>query len=291
MRASLRVSVRLPRLVRAGLIPAGLILALACGAPRAAQAAPIDDAYIAVLKRDYTAAMGLLLPLADQGDAVAQYTVGVIMDGGFGNAEQQSNDAPKWFRRAADQGHPEAQTLLAKHYVEGRGVPQDFGEARKLYLAAARKEIREARFGLAQLYSQGLGGPRDAGSAAALSHRAAEQGHRDAQHFLAGLYAAGDGVTQSHEESVRWFMRAAEQGHPDAQLSVAAAYRDGQGVAENLVLSYVWLSLASRNPELGAADAAEHTQMSSELERIAAHFPAEVRAEADRIIAKWKVRR
>jgi len=269
---------------------AGLIVALTFLSPLAATAAPIDDAYIAVLNRDYHKAMDLLLPLADQGSAVAQYTVGVIMDGGFGNAERRSEDAPKWFRLAADQGHPEAQTMLAKHYVEGRGVPQDFAEARKLYMAATRQEIREANFGLAQLYSNGLGGPKDAGSAAALSQRAAEQGHRGAQHFLANLYSTGDGVGQDHAQAVRWFMRAAEQGHPDAQLAVAAAYRDGQGIGENLVLSYVWLAVASKNPEIGDQDDSSRAQMNAELQRIAARFPAEVRMEADRIVAKWKAR-
>lgn len=269
----------------------GLVVALALMAPPVAAAPPIDDAYFAVVKKDYKKAMDLLLPLADQGVVAAQYTVAVIMDGGFGNKDQLSEDAPKWYRRAADQGHPEAQTKLAQRYVEGRGVPQDFGEARKLYLAATRHENREAHFGLAELYSRGLGGPKDAPGAAALCLRAAEQGHIGAQVLLGNLYTAGDGLARDDKEAVRWYARAAEYGHPDGQVALGVAYRDGRGVEENLVLAYVWFAIAARNPEVGGSEVLTQVGTTADLERIAARFPPEVRAEADRIIGNWKAKR
>ena len=35
----------------------------------------------------------------------------------------------KWFRRAAEQGHVDAQATLGAYYWAGRGVPQDLSKA------------------------------------------------------------------------------------------------------------------------------------------------------------------
>ncbi len=40
-------------------------------------------------------------------------------------------EASKWFRKAAEQGHPKAQAL-GFMYDSGHGVPQDYAEAAKL---------------------------------------------------------------------------------------------------------------------------------------------------------------
>ena len=46
-------------------------------------------------------------------------------------------EAVKWFSRAAEQGHVNAQFNLGVAYAEGRGVPQDEVEAVKWFLSAA----------------------------------------------------------------------------------------------------------------------------------------------------------
>eukprot|EP00613_Pedinella_sp_CCMP2098_P069310 CAMPEP_0171902596 /NCGR_PEP_ID=MMETSP0993-20121228/1922_1 /TAXON_ID=483369 /ORGANISM="non described non described, Strain CCMP2098" /LENGTH=71 /DNA_ID=CAMNT_0012532207 /DNA_START=1 /DNA_END=212 /DNA_ORIENTATION=- len=50
---------------------------------------------------------------------------------------QDFNDAVKWFRQAADQGHAYAQCSLGLMYEEGKGVTQDFNEAVKWFRQAA----------------------------------------------------------------------------------------------------------------------------------------------------------
>jgi TPR repeat protein len=44
-----------------------------------------------------------------------------------------------WLRRAALQGHTEAEYQLGVMYLEGRGVAQDFDEALGWFVRAARK--------------------------------------------------------------------------------------------------------------------------------------------------------
>jgi uncharacterized protein len=53
---------------------AAIILALSVAAPAAA--GPLDDAEAAIKRRDYATAVRLIRPLAEQGDASAQYNLG-----------------------------------------------------------------------------------------------------------------------------------------------------------------------------------------------------------------------
>ena len=46
-------------------------------------------------------------------------------------------EAVKWFRKAAEQGNPQAQYTLGMMYQKGRGVAQNQSEAQKWYQKAA----------------------------------------------------------------------------------------------------------------------------------------------------------
>ncbi len=74
---------------------------------------------------------------ADQGDAAAQFDLGIKFSLGDG-VPQDWSQAAWWFRKAADQGLAVAQGNLGGLYDRGRGVPQDNIEAHKwLSIAAA----------------------------------------------------------------------------------------------------------------------------------------------------------
>ena len=75
---------------------------------------------------------------ADQGNAGAQYALGVMYDLGRGIARDYSQ-AVLWYRRAAEQGSGSAQLNLGLSYRDGQGVAQDDVEALVwLNLALAR---------------------------------------------------------------------------------------------------------------------------------------------------------
>ena len=63
-------------------------------------------------------------PLAEQGDADAQFNLGIKYDKGEG-VIQDNKTAVKWFRRAAEQGDADAQRNLGVMYAKGQGVIQD----------------------------------------------------------------------------------------------------------------------------------------------------------------------
>src|SRR3990172_7650549 len=110
-------------LIKAGL--AALVLSLSLAAPVAA--GPFEDAAAAYELGDYATALRLMRPLAEQGDALAQYNLGVMYENGQG-VPQDYAEAVKWYRKAADQGVALAQSNLGFAYANGQGVPQDGAE-------------------------------------------------------------------------------------------------------------------------------------------------------------------
>ena len=69
-----------------------------------------------------------LIAHAKAGDMVAQYTLGYDYFLGHG-VPVDYVQAAIWWRKAADQGYPEAQNNLGVLYNSGKGVPQSYAEA------------------------------------------------------------------------------------------------------------------------------------------------------------------
>ncbi|MBX3307876.1 MAG: sel1 repeat family protein [Nitrospira sp.] len=61
----------------------------------------------------------------------------------------------------ANQGNAEAQNGLGELYAKGKGMPQDYTQARTWYEKAATQGHPHAQNNLAELYFAGLGGPQD----------------------------------------------------------------------------------------------------------------------------------
>jgi TPR repeat protein len=70
----------------------------------------------------------------------------------------------------------------------------------------------------------------------------AKAGDADAQYELGTMYERG---VSDEVEAAKWYSKAAEQGHVDAQCNLGIAYVLGEGVERNLVLSYMWLEIAT----------------------------------------------
>ena len=77
------------------------------------------DAY---KRGDYDTAMTEWRPLAEQGDAEAQWFLGSMYYQGKG-VPQDDQEAVRWYWQAADQGDAYAQNTLGYMYEHGRGVP------------------------------------------------------------------------------------------------------------------------------------------------------------------------
>lgn len=86
--------------------------------------------------RDYAGALRAWRPLAEAGEARAQYHLGMLYEEGRGVGRDYTT-AARWFRAAAGQGHAQAQNALAILIVQGRGVARDPVEAYRWFTLAA----------------------------------------------------------------------------------------------------------------------------------------------------------
>ena len=91
---------------------------------------------------------------AEQGDVVAQCSLGYMYVNGDGGVAKNDRDAAKWFIKAAEQGDVGAQYHCANMYAEGLGIPQNFVLAyswANIAAAADREAARDLRDNLAKL--------------------------------------------------------------------------------------------------------------------------------------------
>ena len=166
------------------------------------------DAAIALYEEGkHAEAYESLMPLAEQGDADAQYLIGLMYAEGQG-VPQDYEAAIRWYRLATDQGHAKAQFNLGLMYDNGRGVPQDYAQAREWYL------------------------------------KAAEQGMADGQVKLGIMYQDGPGVLQDYVQAHMWYNLAAAQNQKDATKLRAALAKDmpPEQIAEAQRLTREWLA-------------------------------------------------
>jgi uncharacterized protein len=108
-----------------------------------AAAGPFEDGRAASNRGDYAAAIALVRPLAEGGDAKAQALLGFAYFKVHG-VPQDDAEAAFWYRKAADQGYAWAQQNLGFEYGNGQGLPQDYILAHMWSnLAAADAETRD----------------------------------------------------------------------------------------------------------------------------------------------------
>jgi hypothetical protein len=165
-------------------------LAVAAALCAPAAAGPLEDANDAYHEKAYAKAAELWRPLAEKGDAAAQFSLGTLYAEGKG-VEQNDATAFLWFQRAANQGDATAQYNMGASYAEGAGIGKSYVDAAKWF------------------------------------RRAADQGMAFAQLNLGLLYAAGNGVPQDNVEAFKW-LELAFAGLPagGARMDVARAMTD-----------------------------------------------------------------
>src|SRR5579872_2523611 len=173
---------------------------------------------------DYALAAKEFLVDATQGNALAQYNLGILYHDGRG-VPKDFNEGARWFRLAAEQGTApgasDGQFLLAWSYQEGEGVPKDNKEAARWYRLAADHGQPFAQNNLGLVYVNGQGVERDAAEAAELLRKAANRNYPPSLFSMGELYERGFGVPQDYVQAHMWFNLAASRGDANG-----AKYRD-----------------------------------------------------------------
>jgi len=237
-----------------------------------------------------TGVSGTSAPLrkaAEQGDADAQYTLGVLYYQEWKGQGAPRNDtqaafwcrtigawrawinsadpynqhytqAVFWFRKAAEQGDADAQDALGNLYYDGHGP---------LSMQLFMHVFVHGRYAQAALWYR----------------KAAEQGDADAEYSLGMMYEDGWGVPQDDTQAAAWLRKAAEQGDADAQWPLGGLYLDGKGVPRSYAEAYFWYDLAAA----GEQDASDSRQVAKYRDEAASHLtPADLSREQERA-RKW----
>lgn len=153
--------------------------------------------------RDKTRAEKLLRPLAEAGSPVAQFYMAEIYR--FGKPLY----AAEWYRKAAEQGHAQAQLRVGDYYSDGEaGLPKDKVQSAYWY------------------------------------RKAADQGNQKAENLIGEAYDQGRGVPQDHRQANSWFRKAALQGDANAFCNLSGSYEKGEGVEQDMVLAYAYMKIA-----------------------------------------------
>jgi len=126
---------------------------------------------------------------AEQGNANAQYGLGLAYKDGVGSLAQNDRKAMEWFRKAAAQGHAVAQGMIGDAYLLG--------------VAGVAKNEKRAM----EWFGKAVPGLRTM----------AEQGDDNAQLYLWYLLYNGFGVAKDEAQAIKWLKKSAAQGNKRAQ--------------------------------------------------------------------------
>lgn len=136
------------------------VFAIAAACEALAVAGPLEEGIDAYRAKDYAKAVEMWRPLADKGNADAQFHLATLYAEGNG-VEQNDATAFAWFQRAANQGHAGAQYDVGASYFAGLGVGKDAEQAGKWFQRAANQGMVYAQLNLGLLYASGTGVAQD----------------------------------------------------------------------------------------------------------------------------------
>lgn len=130
----------------------------------------------------------------------------------------REEEAVKWFRKAAELGHAEAQWYLGYRLMDGIGTPVDEAEGLSWF------------------------------------HRAAAGGKIEAHNHIGYSYYYGKGVEQDHAQAAYWYRKGADLGDPCAMNNLSLLYEAGCGVEQNLEQALFWCRKAAAKGDKPAAE-------------------------------------
>ena len=173
----------------------------------AANAGQYEDGVTAYERKDYVTAAKLYRISADQGDALAQVSLGVMYDNGQGVTKDYKK-AVKWYRLSAYHGNAVGQLNVGFMYANGHGVTQDFKEAVKWYRLSSYQGNSIAQLNLAYMYADGQGVTEDLVRAHMWYNISAASGVISAK---AALYDIAKKMSQTQIEKARKLARVCEE--------------------------------------------------------------------------------
>jgi len=192
---------------------------------------------------------------AENGDAVAQYQLGMLLRG-TGTGSEVEQVALPWLLKAARQGHVSAQYEVGRAYLDSWQKEQSYPLALKWLTRAAEKGLAEAWLALGNLHA--VGGPgvlQDIARAQECYQKANEKGQSEVWSSLGGIYRWGHGgIAVDWPRSYGFYLKAAKQGHRDSQYILGQFHQYGIGTPVDLSKAVYWYTEAARREDKWAEE-------------------------------------
>jgi TPR repeat protein len=179
-----------------------------------------------------------------RGNALAQFTLGLFHQNGWGRAADPAA-ACRWFEKAAARNVPAAQHFTGDCLLRGTQRPPDPQGAVAWYLKAADNGHLVSLCSAAELLIRGEGMARDVERGIALCTRAAQAEVPHAMATLARYYQEGTQVPQDLRAARYWYQQAAERRVHEAQYRLGLMLAQGEGGEPDLNAALFWLETAA----------------------------------------------
>lgn len=145
-----------------------------------------------------------------------------------GAQSPESAEGVRWLQKAAQLGSPEAETWLGVLYARGQAVPRDYAEARTWFLRSAPVLLR--------------------GSCRLDRWDRSRFGNCLAAEYLGTIFAEGLGTPQNDEAAHFWFEAASGKYSPYSDYSLGMMYEHGKGVPADIAKALIhYRASAQRN--------------------------------------------
>ena len=136
---------------------------------------------------------------AEDGYSDAQYLYAQMLEEG----SDQPQLSFQWYKRAAEQGHPEAQRCLADLYMAGNFTEKNERIALEWYKKSANGGVAEAQFVLGEFYRSGSFVQRDLKIAEEWYMKSSQQGYEPANERLRQIRSSSEPKSETKNSSKR----------------------------------------------------------------------------------------
>lgn len=179
--------------------------------------------------QNYQEAFALAKRAADQGHAAACNLVGLCYANGSGVAKNLTQ-AKSFFERSAQGGFPRGIKNLALTALDESCGPPDYAAAVKLLNEAEEAGERKSPAILARLYLEGRGVTKDLAKALDLLKKGIERGDEVALFHCAKCYRDGVGVGKDLQEALSLANQSREKGYQPAAILATEIEQEIQGM-------------------------------------------------------------
>lgn len=185
------------------------------------------------VKQDFKKAAYWWEKLADTGNALGQFNIGLLYAKGCG-VKRDFAKAAEWMNKAAANGDADAP-----------GVAKLYAETAEILKKAEAGDV-SAQAAIAKIYTQ-IGGSleqfgpdRDYAESFKWAKKAAGNGSLDGMYYLGLCYEHARGTDYDPTKAAMIYQKAAELGHAPSQWNLAVCYFNGQGCERNETKGLYW---------------------------------------------------